>query len=782
MGLQRISGRNFWDKAPLGALVVILISVLAVFIYTAVITYSLDSSVMDEKIQESAEHADAMERVLAGLLSAESFEDINSAADMEGELYTSLQTRLNETRNMNSTRYFYTAKRAQDGTVVYVVDGLDRDAEDFRCPGDPIEDEMVPYIEQALSGQTVYSQDIVDTTWGHIFTACYPVYDSASGQVVGALCIETDMEAAYAFTAQSKAMLMRMAGVAALVLAALVLCAYAFVHAARTREQRDRTELLASNVRLADSLERESEQVQIISAMATIYTTIFLVNLRDKTYEVMESVELMHGISGKRGEVGGAIEGILEAFISPDMHDEMRAFLDLDTMPERLRDKNTVMIEYRDPAGRWFQGRLIVRKRDEAGEVTDVIYVARDFTDEKKRETDLREQLRDTAVEARRASLSKTTFLRRMSHDIRTPLNGIIGMVRLSEDFADDPVKSREIREKILHSADYLLDLVNNVLDISKLESGALELEHKPFNLSEVLLKEVDVISVNAQEYGIRFEGGREESHLVHRRLVGSPVHLNRVLMNLASNAIKYNRPGGTVKVYVRETASDETSATYEFVCQDTGLGMSEEFQARAFEPFSQEGKQTMTSFSGSGLGLSIVREIVEMMGGTVSLTSEEGVGTTFLVSLTFDLDLTVQDATDGAVAQLPEVQLAGKRALLVEDNELNMEIARYLLQGEGFILEEATDGKAAVEAFAASEPGHFDYIFMDVMMPVMDGLEATRRIRALERADAASVKIVAMTANAFAEDRQACLEAGMDAHIGKPLDIVDIRRELARL
>ncbi len=765
-----------------GVVVIILIALFAVFAYTATITHTLNQSILENAVAESSSRTDAMYNVMDKLLTRKSFDDINTSADKDTKLYQNLQKRLNETRDMNSTRYFYTAKRSADGTLIYLVDGLDKDAEDFRNPGDPIEDEMVPYLERALNGETVYSQDIIDTDWGHIFTACYPIHDSDTGEVIGVLCIETDMEDTYAFIDDHQRSLTRIGFVAAAILTALIVCAYLALRQGRRKEREDQEAVLESNRKLEEALARETKHTEIISALATIYTTIFQIDVEDGTYEMVTSVGPMHGISGTKGKLtSDVVEGILDAFIGESMRDDMAAFLDLSTMQERLRDANTLLLEYVDPAGRWFQGRIIVKKRNEDGSVSQILYAARDFTDEKTVELELRDTLQKTAVEARRASLSKTSFLRRMSHDIRTPLNGIIGMLRLSDRYADDPAKLKENREKILHSADYLLDLVNNVLDISKLESGALELEHKPFNLGEMLLKIVSTVELTAVENGVKFKGGRESSKLVHRYLIGSPVHVNRVLMNLASNAVKYNRRGGYVNLYAIETASDGGHATYRFVCEDNGLGMSEEFQKRAFEPFAQEGKETTTSFSGSGLGLSIVKDVVEIMGGDIELESREGVGTKITVTLTFDIDNDAREQ-DGTATQPEAIDLAGKHALLVEDNELNLEIARMMLEEEGIVVTQAANGQEAMLVFEASEMGAFDYIFMDVMMPVMDGLEATRRIRALEREDASSVKIIATTANAFAEDRRACLEAGMDAHLGKPIDAKTLRETLAGL
>lgn len=365
-----------------------------------------------------------------------------------------------------------------------------------------------------------------------------------------------------------------------------------------------------------------------------------------------------------------------------------------------------------------------------------------------------------------------------MSHDIRTPLNGVLGMLRIMEEYKGNKEKYEECMEKIFNSMDYLMTIVNNVLEISKMESGEIELDYEPFNVKGVLLGTLPMIEANAANNGIKLYGGKDEINIEHEEVFGSPVHLNRILMNIVSNAIKYNRRGGTVRIYCNELSCDGEKATYEFVSADTGLGMSDEFMKHAFEPFTQEGKETTTTFSGSGLGLSIVKDIVTRMGGTIDLNSKENIGTTIRIVLSFDLDKNHEGARK-AEEEKEKVDFAGSKILLVEDNEINMEIAQFMLESMGVQTSGAKNGKEAVDMFAQSEPGTFDVIFMDVMMPVMDGLEATRAIRALDREDARKIPIIAMTANAFAEDRQACIEAGMNDHLGKPVDTAEIARIL---
>ena len=364
--------------------------------------------------------------------------------------------------------------------------------------------------------------------------------------------------------------------------------------------------------------------------------------------------------------------------------------------------------------------------------------------------------------------IAKTDFLRHMSHDIRTPLNGIIGMINISERYYGDQERLYECKAKVMESMDYLQSLLNNVLDIGKVESGTIQLEHKPFDLVAMLVKQISIVETNAKEYGIRFEGGVSMSTFHHRYVIGSEEYLNRLLMNIAGNAVKYNRSGGKVILYFNEISSDDKTAVFEFVCSDTGLGMSEEFQKHAFESYAREGKETTNGYSGAGLGLSIVKDIVDRMNGTIKLESKENVGTTFTVTIPLEID---HNAEKEQQKKVEKPDLSGKSVLLVEDNELNLEIAKMLLEDEKMVVTTAENGKEAVDIVSQSVPGRFDFIFMDMMMPVMDGLEAARQIRTLNRKDTKEIPIIAMTANAFQDDIRDCIDAGMNAHIAKPID-----------
>ena len=373
------------------------------------------------------------------------------------------------------------------------------------------------------------------------------------------------------------------------------------------------------------------------------------------------------------------------------------------------------------------------------------------------------------AKKAEAANRAKTEFLQRMSHDIRTPINGICGMLNVADHYAEDMEKQTECRAKVKAASHMLLELINDVLDMSKLESEEVVLEDIPFNLSSISEEILVVIEQMAAEQNIRILW--EEKEVIHRNLMGSPGHVKRILMNILSNAVKYNRENGRVYISCREIPSEQSGMTMmEFVCRDTGIGMTEAFQKRIFEPFAQEHTGSRTKYAGTGLGMPITKKLVEKMGGTITFESEEGTGTTFVIRIPFKIDSDADKREEQKDAS--EESIKGLHILLSEDNELNMEIAEFMLQNEGAAVTKVWNGQEAVEIFQKSEPGEFDVILMDIMMPVMNGYEATKMIRSLDREDAKVIPIIAMTANAFTEDRLRAKEVGMNEHIAKPVDV----------
>ena len=399
---------------------------------------------------------------------------------------------------------------------------------------------------------------------------------------------------------------------------------------------------------------------------------------------------------------------------------------------------------------------------------------------ELEKEKEYKAELLIAAKKAEAANEAKTEFLQRMSHDIRTPINGICGMINVADHYADNMEKQTECRGKIKEASNLLLELVNDILDMSKLESGEIVLEEIPFNLSSISREVFVVIEQMAAEQNIRIMWEKKE--ITHRDFIGSPGYVKRVMMNILSNAVKYNRENGQIYISCMEIPSEQPEmTTMEFVCRDTGIGMTEEFQKYVFEPFAQEHTGSRTKFAGTGLGMAISRKLVEKMGGTINLESEKGVGTTFVIRVPFRINTDRSDRSE--IEKKPEVSIQGLHILLAEDNELNMEISEFVLQNEGADVTKAWNGQEAVERFRKSKVGEFDVILMDIMMPVKNGYEATKLIRSLDREDAKTIPIIAMTANAFTEDRIRAKEAGMDEHIAKPVDaelLVKVIHELA--
>ena len=535
------------------------------------------------------------------------------------------------------------------------------------------------------------------------------------------------------------------------------------------------------NKQLQDALIVERTFNNIIRAIGSIYMGIATINLVDKTYMILSNKNLDKDIFKPHST--GSIEQLKDIFVNVNAahkyKDDVLEFINFTTLPDRMKDKQMISMELEGISGRWYTCSFIVEKEDKNGNITDVLMTISDIDEIKHKELEVKEKLKEAAEKANQANIAKTNFLRRMSHDIRTPLNGIVGMINLAQRYGNDKEKLYECKEKVLTSLDYLLSLINDILDMSKVESNALVLEPKPFDLIETLNSIIAIIETSANEHNIQFIGGKSLSYIPHRYFIGSQEYLNRLLMNIASNAIKYNKENGSITLYCKEISSNENMALMQFVCSDTGLGMSEEFQKHAFEPFTCEGKATITGYSGTGLGLSIVKDIVDIMDGSIEMDSKENVGTTFVVTIPLQMDSNPKIKVQ---TNEKELNLSGKKALLVEDNEINLEIATIMLQDLGLIVTPAQNGKEALDIFEQSDTHTFDYIFMDVMMPVMDGLEATRRIRSLNREDAKTTPIIALSANAFEDDIKECLDAGMNAHVAKPIDVHALKEELSLL
>ena len=380
--------------------------------------------------------------------------------------------------------------------------------------------------------------------------------------------------------------------------------------------------------------------------------------------------------------------------------------------------------------------------------------------------------------EMRIANRTKTEFLSRMSHDIRTPLNGIIGLLQVDETHFDDKALLLENHKKMQISANHLLSLINDVLQMSKLEEGTTVLTHERISLVELTRDIITIIIGRAEEAGIEWEYEKDKSIIPYPYIYGSPLHLRQIFLNIYSNCIKYNRPGGKITTHTDSLGEQDGKCTYRWTISDTGIGMSPDFVDHIFEPFTQEKQDARSYYHGTGLGMTITKELVDRMGGSITVTSQLGVGSTFVITLPFEIAPSPEQTPDAHAA--PDISIAGCKLLLVEDNALNAEIAQILLTDEGATVTVVTDGKQAVEIVQNNPPDTFDAVLMDVMMPVMNGIDAAKTIRSLNRPDAKTLPIIAMTANAFYEDAQKCLAAGMNAHLAKPLQIKKVKQTIA--
>ena len=399
---------------------------------------------------------------------------------------------------------------------------------------------------------------------------------------------------------------------------------------------------------------------------------------------------------------------------------------------------------------------------------------------EQQREHDeaYKEQLREAARAAEKANKAKTEFLQRMSHDIRTPINGIRGFIEMGNYYKDDLVKQAEYRDKIWQSSGFLLDLVNEVLEMGKLNSGEIVLEEIPFNLRELCDEVRSIVTPQAQEKGVEFIVKKDE--LPYPCLIGSPVHVKRILLNIVGNAVKYNKNNGRVYITLVEREADDETMLVEFKCEDTGIGISKRFLPHVFDAFAQDSDIARSSYEGTGLGMPIAKSLVDKMGGTLEVESEKGIGTTFTMRIPFKK--AAEQPSEEQKQEAPDIELVkGMHVLLAEDNKLNMEIAQFFLNTAGITSTSVQNGKEAVEAFEGSAVHEYDAVLMDIMMPFMNGMEATQKIRTLEREDAGTVPIIAMTANAFVEDKKQAMAAGMTDYITKPLQMELLLHLLAK-
>lgn len=599
----------------------LLLAVFFISLYTVALLKSNSRITLSAAVERNISCSDAVHRAISSRLTRADFEQINTKSDMNSAQYRSLQSYLNELRSLNSTRYLYTAKRGPGGKPIYLIDGLDLEAPDFAYPGTYLEEEMAPYLEAALSGKTIHSQKIIDTTWGHIFTACYPVIASdGTNDILGALCIEIDMEDTY---------------------------------------------------RSIEAINRSSFGIAAAASMIALLL---------------------------------------------------------------------IVISY-----------FYTKKQ-------------------KSRELTQQQLLEQTAKAAEAANKAKSTFLFNMSHDIRTPMNAIIGYADLASRHSDDPAKLKNYMENIQVCGQNLLMLLNNVLDLARIENDKTEME---YSVSDVDKDFRNCIAMFRNQADSKGQTLTVTTHLLHPYVYVDIPHLTEVCTNLVSNAVKYTGACGTICCDITQKPGEKEGwCNTVITVADNGIGMSQEFQKHIFEPFERERTSTISKVEGSGIGMGIVKKLVGLMGGTVAVESRIGVGSTFTV--TIPCRIASEDETQAKRETNPSDQkcLRGTRILLTEDNDLNAEIATELLQEEGCTVDRAKDGVECVDMLEKAANGTYQLILMDIQMPVMNGYDAAKKIRRMDDPQKAGIPIIAMTANAFSEDRQVALDAGMNDHIAKPINM----------
>ncbi len=534
-------------------------------------------------------------------------------------------------------------------------------------------------------------------------------------------------------------------------------------------EEKNLSIWIYTNEDTKDKLRRLQEEAQrkteIISAIGKSYYYISRIDLETDRYEVVSGLENFHDDIKKEDCLSKSLRVNCRKVIDSAYLEDFLEFIDITTLADRLQDEESISMEYRMLNGSWHKARLIVKKRNENGRVIHVLCAIRNISDEKRKE----KLLATKAAEARREAMEKTRFLSNMSHDIRTPMNGIIGLIDISDQHPDNPEIQEQCKNKIKELSGYLVSIVNDILDINKLQTDDFVKHDVAFDFTDMLRSTNEAAQIKAEEKNIEYVVDWEKSIISHRYLMGNPIYVARILSIIADNAIKFSDSGSTISVWCIEKQVDEKNLIYEFYCQDNGIGMSKEFAKHAFDMFSQEDAGSRTRYEGTGLGLAIAKKLADRLNGTIHLESEKGVGTKVTVTMPFKMSS--PDDIQPVPDDYENISLQGLRALIVEDNELNMEIAKFVIEAQGMSVECATDGMQAVEMFEQSKTGYYDVILMDIMMPRLNGLDATRKIRTLQRDDAEEVPIIAMSANVFAEDIIKSRLAGMNAHLSKPLD-----------
>lgn len=515
----------------------------------------------------------------------------------------------------------------------------------------------------------------------------------------------------------------------------------------------------ATQKRLQNALEEIKRSDETISTIAKSYSSIYKVDFEADTYERISGSDIIP----KTGCASEKMFDVCEQDVAPEYRNIIHQFANIETLTSQLEKEEDVLAEYRMADGNWHKLRIIVSKRNANGKAIQAIATIRIISETKRKELNLFFE----AEQAKREAKIKTRFLQSMSHDMRTPLNGIAGMLHIADQNPKDLELQKTTRNKIHQSLNYLISLVNDVLDMNDLESDNFTEEEVDFDITNLLGNmNIDAQQL-AQEKNIQYVLDWYEGQLSHSSFRGFPIYLSRILSIVVQNAVKFTPENGEIHVWMNEKCLDDSTSLLEFRCKDNGIGMSQDFIQHAFDLFAQEDSSSRSTYQGTGLGLPIAKKLVEYMHGNIQLESEKGIGTLVSIQIPFKLGRSIENKNN----RNQQISLEGLCVLVAEDNDLNMEIVEYMLERNGIQVVCAKDGQEVIDLFEKSEVNEFDFILMDIMMPKLNGLDATRKIRSLKRQDAKTVPIIAMSANAFVEDMLNSKIAGMNMHLAKPLD-----------
>lgn len=567
---------------------------------------------------------------------------------------------------------------------------------------------------------------------------------------------------------------------------AIVMCTVFFASALQTTKLHQNIHALQENRELKHAMQELKKNRSVMQMLGEDYATVIYANLTDGTFEVQKSpddtlyrqameymesqpdlIRLIDWYATKR-IIAEERQEFMEQFSRENILNVLKTGKGITSRFDCVHEEVRECMEFHlMPAGN--------SPKEQA-----VVIGLRNVDEQVQKEKVQMTMLKEALDQARVANSAKAQFLSRMSHDIRTPLNGMIGLLHIDEKHSDDLALINTNREKIMVCADHLLSLVNDVLDMSKLEDGKVQLSKETIYLPQVSDEIETIVSMQGLEKGIRmYYRTSDVMKVTHPYVIASPLHVRQVLLNLYSNSIKYTDPGGEIHTTVSELGIKDNHVILQIRIQDSGIGISKEFLPHIFEPFTQESTDARSVYNGTGLGMSIVKGLVDLMGGTIEVESEPNAGTTFIVTVPFE----ISDASRMKEEQKAEsaLSLAGFRILMAEDNLLNNEIAKTILQEAGAHVDSVFDGSAAYEMYMRKTEGAYDVVLLDIMMPKMDGLSVAKAIRASQRKDARRIPIIAMSANAFEEDIKASLDAGMNAHLVKPLDMNEVIGTIAR-